>query len=165
MEATMLFWKVRMRAFLCAIDESVWNSIENGYVKPTTAKSEWDKAALALANANSKAINAIFCGVSHDEFHRISHMKPAKEAWTILERTYEGTKKVKDTKLQMLTTRFEELKMGDDEAFDSFYGKLNQIVISKLNLEVKIEDSKVVEKDYEVFTREFQSKSHSYRRE
>ena len=53
-----------MRAFLYAIDESVWDSIENGYVKPTTAKSKWDKAALALANANSKAINAIFCGVS-----------------------------------------------------------------------------------------------------
>ena len=74
------FWKVRMRAFLCAIDESIWDSIENGYVKPTTAKSEWDKAALALANANSKAINAIFCGVSSDEFHRISHVETTKEA-------------------------------------------------------------------------------------
>ena len=121
------FWKVRMRAFLCAIDESVWDFIENGYVKPTTAKSEWDKIALALANANSKAVNAIFCGVSPNEFHRISHVKIAKEAWKILETTYEGTKKVKDTKLQMLTTKFEELKMGDDEAFDSFYGKLNEI--------------------------------------
>ena len=59
-------WKVRMRAFLCAIDESVWDSVENGYVKPTTAKSERGKAALALANANSKAINAIFRGVSLD---------------------------------------------------------------------------------------------------
>ena len=93
------FWKVQIRAFLCAIDESVWDSVENGYVKPTTAKSEWDKAALALANANSKTINAIFCGVSPDEFHRISHVKTAKEAWTILETTYKGTKKVKDTKL------------------------------------------------------------------
>ena len=119
------FWKVRIRTFLCTIDESVWDSIENGYVKPMTAKSEWDKAALALANANSKAINAIFYGVSTDEFHRISHVETAKEAWTILETTYEGTKKVEDMKLQMLTTRFEELKMGDDEAFDSFYGKWN----------------------------------------
>ena len=76
----------------------------------------------SLANANSEAINAIFCGVSPDEFHRISHVKTAKEAWTIFETTYEGTKKVKDMKLQMLTTRFEELKMGDDKAFDSFYG-------------------------------------------
>ncbi|KAL4606534.1 hypothetical protein ACB092_09G109800 [Castanea dentata] len=64
------FWKVRMRAFLYSIDESIWDSVENGYVRPTTAKSEWDKAALALANANSKAINAIFCDVSTDEFHR-----------------------------------------------------------------------------------------------
>ena len=140
------FWKVFIRAFLCAIDESVWDSVENGYVKPTTAKSKWDKAALALASANSKAINAIFYGVSTNEFHRISHVETTKEAWKIFETTYEGTKKVKDTKLQMLTTRFEELKMGDDKAFDSFYGKLNKIVIAKLNLGKKIGDAKVVRK-------------------
>ena len=69
-------------------------------------------------------------------------METAREAWMILETTYEDTKKVKDTKLQMLTTRLEELKMGDYEAFDSFYGKLNEIVITKLNLGEKIEDSK-----------------------
>ena len=57
-----------MRAFLCAIDEMVWDSVENGYVRPTTAKSEWEMATLALANANSKAINAIFCCVSTNEF-------------------------------------------------------------------------------------------------
>ena len=50
-----------MRAFLCAIDKLAWDCIENGYVKPTTAKSEWDKVALALANAKSKAINAMVC--------------------------------------------------------------------------------------------------------
>ena len=78
-----VFWKVRMCAFHCAIDETVWDSIENGYVRPTTAKFEWDKAALALANANSKAINAIFCGVSTDEFHRISHVKTTKKAFSL----------------------------------------------------------------------------------
>ena len=83
---------------MCAIDEFVWDFVVNGYVKPI-AKSEWDEAALALDNANSKAINAIFCGVTPDEFHRISHVATAKEAWTILETTYEGTKKVKDMKL------------------------------------------------------------------
>ena len=34
----------------------------------------------------------------------ISHVTIAKKVWQILETTYEGTKKVKDTKLQMLTT-------------------------------------------------------------
>ena len=101
-----------MRAFLCSIDDVVWDAVEVGWTKPEAAKSTWDKAALAAANANSKALNAIFCGVSLEEFHRISHITVAKEAWEILETTYEGTKKVKDTKLQMLTTRFEELKMS-----------------------------------------------------
>lgn len=36
--------------------------------------------------------------------------------------------------------------MSDNESFDSFYGKLNEIVIAKLNLDEKIEDAKVVRK-------------------
>ena len=114
------FWKVRMRTFLCSIDESVWDAVDIGWTKPEATKSTWDKAALAASNANSKALNAIFCGVSPDEFHRISHITVARKAWEILEITYEGMKKVKDTKLQMLTTRFEELRMSEDESFDSF---------------------------------------------
>ena len=116
------FWKVRMRAFLCSIDKSVWDAVDIGWTRSEATKSTWDKAALTAANVNSKALNAIFCGVSPDEFHRISHITIAKEAWQILETTYEATKKVKDTKLQMLTTRFEELKMSEDESFNSFYG-------------------------------------------
>ena len=53
---------------------------------------------------------------------------------------------MKDTKWQMLTTRFEELKMSEDESFDSFYGKLNDVVIGKFNLGEKTDDSKIVRK-------------------
>ena len=56
-----------------------------------------------------------------------------------METTCEGTKKVKDTKLQMLTTRFEELKMSEDESFNLFYWKLNEVVIGKFNLGEKME--------------------------
>ena len=140
------FWKVRMRVFLCSIDDTVWDAVKAGWTRLEAAKSTWDKAALAVANANSKALNAIFCGVSPDEFHRISRITIAKEAWEILETTYESTKKVKDTRLQMLTTRFEELKMSEDESFVSLYSKLNEVVISKFNLGEKTEDSKIVRK-------------------
>ena len=74
------FWKVRMRAFLCTLDESICDAVEIGWTRPEAAKSTWDKAALAASNASSKALNAIFCGVSPDEFHRISHITVAKEA-------------------------------------------------------------------------------------
>ena len=75
-----------------------------------------------------------------------------------METTYEGTKKVKDTKLQMLTTRFEELKMSNDESFDLFYGKLNEVVIGKLNLGEKTKDSKVVRKILRSLLESFQAK-------
>ena len=131
---------------MCSIDETVWDAVDVGWTKSEAAKSTWDKAALTAANTNNKVLNAIFCGVSPDEFHRISHIIIAKEAWQILETTYEGTKKVKDIKLQMLTTRFEELKMSEDESFDLFYSKLNEVVIGKFNLGEKTEDSKIVRK-------------------
>ena len=70
-----------MRAFLCSIDESVWDAVDIGWIRPEAAKSEWDEAALAVANANSKDLNAFFCGVSPDEFHRVSHVTITKEAW------------------------------------------------------------------------------------
>jgi len=53
---------------------------------------------------------------------------------------------VKDTKFQMLTTRFEELKMSEDELFDSFYKNINEAVIGKFNLGEKTEASKIVRK-------------------
>ena len=64
----------------------------------------------------------------------------------ILETIYEGTQKVKDTRLQMLTTRFGEPKMSEDESFDSFYWKLNEVGIGEFNLGEKTEDSKIVRK-------------------
>ena len=37
--------------------------------------------------------------------------------------------------------------MSEDESFDSFYSKLNEVVIGKFNLGEKTEDSKIVRKD------------------
>ena len=48
--------------------------------------------------------------------------------------------------------------MGDDESFDSFYGKLNEIVIAKLNLGEKIEDAKVVRKILRPLPESFRAK-------
>ena len=95
-----------MRAFLRSINDGVWDVVEIGWTRPKATKSTWGKAALVVANANSKALNAVFCGISPNEFHRISHVTIAKEVWQISETNYEGTKKVKDTKLQMLTIHF-----------------------------------------------------------
>ena len=61
---------------------------------------DWDEATIITANFNSKALNALFCGVTNEEFKKISSTEVAKEAWTIFETTYEGTKTVKTMKFQ-----------------------------------------------------------------
>ena len=47
---------------------------------------------------------------------------------------HEGTKTIKINKLQQLTSRFESIRMSDDESFDEFYAKLNDIFNSAYNL-------------------------------
>ena len=58
----------------------------------------------------------------------------------------------------MLTTRFEEFKMSEDESFDSFYSKLNEVVVSKFNLGEKTEDSKIVRKILRLLPESFRAK-------
>ena len=107
---------------------------------------DWDEVTINVANLNSKALNALFCGVTNEEFKKISSMEVAKEAWTILETTYEGTKAVKTMKLQKLTSSFEEIRIKEDETFNEFYAKLKDIGNSTFNLGEFIAESKIVRK-------------------
>lgn len=65
---------------------------------------------------------------------RVCSLTVSKEAWDLLEVTHEGTSKVKKSKLQMLTTKFKELRMEQDEQFIAFYTKLQDLVNSKDSL-------------------------------
>ena len=88
------YWKVRMNVYLQALGEQVWQAVEVGWIKPKEAPVDWDEATINAANFNNRALNTLFCGVTNEEFKRISSTEVAKEAWTILETTYEGTKAV-----------------------------------------------------------------------
>ena len=104
-----------MRAFLQSLDEKVWQAVEIEWTKPKKTLADWDDAKIKAENFNSRALNALFSAVTNEEFKKISSTKIAKEAWTIFQTTYEGTKAIKDSKLQRLTTSFEEIKMEEDE--------------------------------------------------
>ena len=135
-----------MKVFLQALGEQVWQAVEVGWIKPKEAPIDWDEAIIITANFNSKALNALFCGVTNEEFKKISSTEVAKEAWTILETTYEGTKAIKTVKFQRLTSSFEEIRMEEDETFNEFYAKIMDIVNSAFNLGESIIESKIVRK-------------------
>ena len=129
-----------------SLDEKVWQAIEIGWTKPKEAPADWDDAKIKAANFNSRALNALFSAVTNEEFKKISSTEIAKEAWTILQTTYGGIKAVKNSKLQKLTTSFEEIKMKENESFDKFYAKLKDIVNSTFNLRQTIPEPKIVRK-------------------
>ena len=135
-----------MRAFLQSLDEKVWLAIEVRWTKPTDPLASWDDDKIKAANFNSRALNALFSSMTNEEFKKISYNESANEAWTILQNTYEGIKALKDSKLQRLTTNFEEIRMDEVEAFDECYVKLNDIVNSTINLGEKIPKPKIVRK-------------------
>ena len=96
--------------------------------------------------------------VSMEEFKRISNVEVTHTAWNILQIMYEGIKAVKINKLQLLTTRFESIRMSDDEYFDEFYAKLNNIVNSAYNLGEIYNQPKIVRKILRSLTENFRPK-------
>ena len=107
---------------------------------------EWCDLGFLTSEANARALFSIFSGVCLDEFRKIENYNCAKEGWDILQVTHEGPFAVKVFKLQMLTTKFENIKMHENKNFSSFYFKQNDIVNSSFNLGEPIPNSKVVRK-------------------
>ena len=71
---------------------------------------------------------------------------------------HEGAKTVKINKFQQLSTRFESIRMSNDESFDEFYAKLNDIVNSAYNLGKIYDQSKIVRKIFRSLTEDFRPK-------
>ena len=103
-------------------------------------------------------MNVIFNVISMEEFKTISNVEIAHTAWNILQTVHEGIKVVKINKLQQLTTRFESIRMSDDESFDEFYAKLNDIVNSAYNLGEIYDQPKIVRKILRSLIEDFRPK-------
>ena len=78
---TYAYWKARMVALLKAINMKVWKFVVNGQslhaittngVIVSKFEEQWTKDEELAAACNSRALNAIYNGVSMFEFRRIS---------------------------------------------------------------------------------------------
>lgn len=83
------YWKVRMIAFLKAIDDQVWEVVVNGFTEPTVVvdgqtrskpRADWTLDEKNKSNFNNNAIHAIYNGITASEFHRVSVCPTAKAA-------------------------------------------------------------------------------------
>ncbi|KAK0575310.1 hypothetical protein LWI29_037104 [Acer saccharum] len=103
-------------------------------------------------------MHAILCAMDENQYKLIQNTRIAKEAWDILEIAHEGTEVVKDSKLQVLQTQFEMLKMEENECFNDFEIKLMDIVNQSHQLGDPYSDRRIKQKIMRSLPDRFESK-------
>ena len=68
--------------------------------------------------ANAKAVNALFAGVSHAEFSRVQGFQEAHKIWTCLENYHEGTPQVKARLFETHRREYENFTQEPGESID-----------------------------------------------
>ncbi|MQL97085.1 hypothetical protein Taro_029768 [Colocasia esculenta] len=100
--------------------------------------------------------NYLCCALSKREFSRISACKSAKEIWDKLQVTYEGTDKVKQTRLDILQfkmlpneniTQISKIAGFEDSDVDEVLSKLQKILKKKKNGSRRIQRKEKKEKE------------------
>ena len=147
-----------MIAFLKSLDSRTWkavlkgwehpkildaNGVDTGELKP---EEDWSAAEDTASLGNSKALNALFNGVDKNMFRLIKQCTVAKNAWEILRTTHEGNAKVKSSRIQLLNTKFENLRMKEEESIHDFHMNLLEVDNSFEALGEKLSEEKLVRK-------------------
>ncbi|CAM8905243.1 unnamed protein product [Rhodiola kirilowii] len=123
-------WKPMMRSFLKSLDEKAWMTVQRGWTEPMmnnltgepVLKPEtlWSEEENKASMGNAKAMNAIFSAVDENVMKLIINCEVAKEAWDILQTAFKGTDKVRNSRMQAVTTKFEEMKMKESESIAEY---------------------------------------------
>ncbi|KAM6578285.1 hypothetical protein CsatB_030122 [Cannabis sativa] len=129
------YWKIRMETYLQSIDYDLWHIVCYGpyipmhvvdgveTIKKYDAYNENDKK---MMSKNAKAKYALICGLDRDIFKNIEHASSAHDMWKMLEVTHQGTSAMKETKIQLLVTQYENFKMLQHDTIANILTKAYQ---------------------------------------
>ncbi|CAL5340443.1 unnamed protein product [Camellia sinensis] len=142
------FWSIRMMTLFKSQD--LWDLVEQGYADPdeeTRLKENKKK--------DSKALVIIQQAVYDSIFSRIAAATTSKQAWSTLQKEFQGDSKVIMVKLQSLRRDFETLYMKNGESIADFLSRVMTIVSQMRSYGEKISDETVVAKVLRSLTPKF----------
>ncbi|XP_019194729.1 PREDICTED: uncharacterized protein LOC109188527 [Ipomoea nil] len=152
------YWKARTKTQLKAQGDQIWRAVLTGWTPPTkpgekdgdppVIKPETERTQVEITTAgyNDKALDTIYSLMHDYQFSLVTGIDCAKTAWKILETTYEGTCSVKQSKLQLVKTEFEELRMNDDKDIASFHERIQELANRATILGKPFSQQKLVKK-------------------
>ncbi|MQL94935.1 hypothetical protein Taro_027599 [Colocasia esculenta] len=121
------YWKTRMEYFLQGHDYQIWSIVEEGDLFVTNEKAQWTDDDRKKISLNCKAKSILCCALSKKEFNRVSACKSSMEMWEKLRITYEGTDKVKETRIDILVTQYERFQMQSSESITQMFSRFTDI--------------------------------------
>ena len=98
------------------------------------------------------------CPISFEEYRKISICKTVKEMWDRFQITHEGSKQVRQTKVDMLIHEYELFHMKEDEKIDEMFERLSVIVNNLDVLGKSYMDEELVRKVLRSLTKPWLSK-------
>ncbi|XP_027768496.1 uncharacterized protein LOC114074703 [Solanum pennellii] len=165
------WWKVIMHDFLMAEDSELWDIVLDGPFFPTIEEKDgeitrlvpkprrkYDEADRKNIEKGYKAKKLLVCGIEPNEFNRVSACESSKEIWYCLKIAHEGTKQVKESKIDMLTSQYENFKIREGETIHETFTKMSSITNELRSLGELISMSKKVRKVLRILSKSWQSK-------
>ncbi|XP_073304543.1 uncharacterized protein [Primulina huaijiensis] len=149
-------WKVKMRYYIKSLDEKAWQRVINGWTSPSMTdqdgdslpkpETDWTADEVQSSNYNSNALNAIFTSVDTNMFSLITNCTSDKSSWDTLQRHCEGSESVRRTRLRMLTSKFEMMRMEESENILEYDRRLREIANEAFSLGDPISNERLVSK-------------------
>ncbi|XP_009782661.2 uncharacterized protein [Nicotiana sylvestris] len=152
-----------------ADDSKLWNVIYDRPFVPTNnlgdpvvaipkMKKEFNDIDRKAIEQNFYAKKILMCSIGPDEYNKISACQSVKDIWEALQTTHEGTTQVKQSKIDMLTTEYELLKIKDDESIQDMHTRFTSIINELHSLGEIIPRNNLVRKILSVLPSSWESK-------
>nr|XP_016456946.1 PREDICTED: uncharacterized protein LOC107780858 [Nicotiana tabacum] len=126
-----------MKIYAKSYDIKVWRVIKKGNYPPPAAAQppvdpedidEYTDDQMVVVQVNDKARNILYNAISGEEYEKISNCDTTKEMWDKLEVTYEGTIKVKETRINLLVHDYELFQMKEGESIEEIFARSSKII-------------------------------------
>ncbi|XP_075084058.1 uncharacterized protein LOC142167832 [Nicotiana tabacum] len=121
-------------------------------------RKEYNDADRKAVVKNFHAKRILVCGIGPDEYNRISACQSAKEIWEALQTAHEGATQVKQSKIDMLSTKYELFRMKDDESIQDIQTLFTSIINELHSLGKIVPRNKLVRKVLSVLPSSWESK-------
>jgi hypothetical protein len=113
-------WKYYIKNYLYSISLEVWQVVYDD-VEFLDEDEQPTSDELQKIHRNAQAISILTSSIHKEEFNHVDGLDAAKDVWTTLRMTHEGSKPVRKAKVEMLEGQLNRFIMYDDETHHEMF--------------------------------------------